>query len=223
MFRASSVPIIRGYPLYTWQLVRFMQAMWPLPSRVRLELPFHPDSARKRSHNLHKAYQLPCIQWIAPDDGHRRRLKHVGFYDKNKYWILMHLVGYFYEKNVCHDTLCSEEILSRWSVWSISCWAVYSRLYFDCNCNVILFNYVIEMRSGTNSGNVKYYMYQKQSELIVQIPHAFLPQSKLPIKWNSGKIYIFLLYSKSYPITGLDRLLELQEVEATRISRQSAL
>jgi len=38
MFRASSVPIIRGYPLYTRQLVRFMQAMWPLPSRVRLEL-----------------------------------------------------------------------------------------------------------------------------------------------------------------------------------------
>jgi len=24
MFRASSVPIIRGYPLYTQQLVRFM-------------------------------------------------------------------------------------------------------------------------------------------------------------------------------------------------------
>ena len=31
MFRASSVPIIRGYPLYTRQMVRFMQGMWPLP------------------------------------------------------------------------------------------------------------------------------------------------------------------------------------------------
>jgi hypothetical protein len=38
MFRASSVPIIRRYLLYARQLVRFMQAMWPLPSRDRLEL-----------------------------------------------------------------------------------------------------------------------------------------------------------------------------------------
>jgi len=43
---------------------------------------------------------LPCVQWITPDDGHRRWPKHVGFYDKNKFWILMHLVGYFYEKSV---------------------------------------------------------------------------------------------------------------------------
>jgi len=27
MFQASSVTIIRGYPPYTWQLVRFMQVM----------------------------------------------------------------------------------------------------------------------------------------------------------------------------------------------------
>jgi len=38
MFRAFSVPIIRSYLLYTRQLVRFMQVMWPLSSRVRLEL-----------------------------------------------------------------------------------------------------------------------------------------------------------------------------------------
>jgi hypothetical protein len=38
MFRSSSVPIIRSYQLYTWQLVCFMQVMWPLPRRVRLEL-----------------------------------------------------------------------------------------------------------------------------------------------------------------------------------------
>jgi len=31
MFRASSVPIIRCYLLYARQLVRFTQAMWPLP------------------------------------------------------------------------------------------------------------------------------------------------------------------------------------------------
>jgi hypothetical protein len=38
IFWASSVPIIRSYLLYTRQLVRFMRAMWPLPSRDRLEL-----------------------------------------------------------------------------------------------------------------------------------------------------------------------------------------
>ena len=40
MFRASSVPIIRSYLLYARQLVRFMQLMWPLPSRDRLERSF---------------------------------------------------------------------------------------------------------------------------------------------------------------------------------------
>ena len=37
MLWTSSVPIIRSYLLYTRQLVCFMQFMWPLPSRVRLE------------------------------------------------------------------------------------------------------------------------------------------------------------------------------------------
>jgi len=36
------------------------------------------DSASKRSHNLHEAYQLPCVQWMTPDEGHRRCPKHVG-------------------------------------------------------------------------------------------------------------------------------------------------
>jgi hypothetical protein len=38
MFRGSSVPIIRSYLLYTWQLVCFVQVIWPLRRRVRLEL-----------------------------------------------------------------------------------------------------------------------------------------------------------------------------------------
>ena len=59
MFRASSVPIIRSYLLYTRQLVRFMQVMGPLPSRVRLEL---------------------CSNLTLT-------LKHVEFYDAIKFWI----------------------------------------------------------------------------------------------------------------------------------------
>jgi hypothetical protein len=50
VYRASFVPIIRSYLLYTRQLVRFMQ------------LQFQTDSARKRSHNLHETYQLPSVQ-----------------------------------------------------------------------------------------------------------------------------------------------------------------
>jgi hypothetical protein len=48
MLRASVVPIIRSYQLYTWQLVCFMQVMWPLPRRVRLE----PDSPRQLPHKF---------------------------------------------------------------------------------------------------------------------------------------------------------------------------
>ena len=36
MFRTSSVPIIRSYVLYTRQLARFMQVMWPLHSNLSL-------------------------------------------------------------------------------------------------------------------------------------------------------------------------------------------
>ena len=93
MFRAS-VPIIRNYKLYTWQLVRFMQVIWPLPSRVMLE----PDPARKWSHNLHETYQLPSVQYITPDDGHRRCPKHAEFYEKIKFWIFDASRWLFYMK-----------------------------------------------------------------------------------------------------------------------------
>ena len=43
MFRASSLPIIRSYQLYTWQMICFTQVMWPLPRTVRLELQFQPN------------------------------------------------------------------------------------------------------------------------------------------------------------------------------------
>ena len=35
-----------------------------------------------------------------PDDGHRTCPKHLAFYDKNKFSIVMHPVGYFYESFV---------------------------------------------------------------------------------------------------------------------------
>jgi hypothetical protein len=75
MFQASSLPIIRSYQLYTWQLVRFIQVIWPLPRRVRLE------------QFLHETHQLPRVQLITPDDGQRRCPKHVEFREKIKFWI----------------------------------------------------------------------------------------------------------------------------------------
>ena len=47
-----------------------------------------PDSPRQRPHNLYETYQLPRVQLITPDDGHRRCPKHVEFRDKIKFWIL---------------------------------------------------------------------------------------------------------------------------------------
>jgi hypothetical protein len=46
-----------------------------------------PDSHRQRPHNLHETYQLPRVQLITTDDGHRRYSKHVEFRDKIKIWV----------------------------------------------------------------------------------------------------------------------------------------
>ena len=40
------------------------------------------------SHNLYETYQLPRVQLITPDDGHRRCPKNVDFRNKIKFWIL---------------------------------------------------------------------------------------------------------------------------------------
>jgi hypothetical protein len=61
---------------------------------------FQPDSARKRSHNLHETYQLPCVQQITPDDGQRRSPKHVEFYDIIKFWLFDASSWLFYTKLV---------------------------------------------------------------------------------------------------------------------------
>ena len=65
---------------------------------------FQTDSARKRSHNLHETYQLPCLQRITPDDGQRRCPNHVEFYNKINFGYLRHLVGCFI-RNVSRCTV----------------------------------------------------------------------------------------------------------------------
>jgi hypothetical protein len=112
MFRASSVPIFRNYQLYTWQLVCFMQVMWPLPRRAR----FQPDSRRQRPHNLHETYQLLRVQLITPDDGHRGCPKHVEFRDKVQFWILDASCWLFIWRslwNICEMALTKEDQTNR--------------------------------------------------------------------------------------------------------------
>jgi hypothetical protein len=94
MFRASTMPIIRSYQLYTC----FMQVMW-----------------LQRPHNLHETYQLPRVQLITPDDGHSRCPKHVEFCDKIHFGYLMHLFCYLYE-----GAAVSSEELSLNSIWPIN-------------------------------------------------------------------------------------------------------
>jgi hypothetical protein len=135
MFRTSTVPIIRSYQLYTWELVCFMQVMWPLPSRVRLKRHFQPNSVRQRPHNLLETYQLPRVLLITPDDGHSRCPKHVEFRDKMKFWILEASCWLFVRKlyivfwvNVFKNTL--QKFKSLWIDRSIKQWLEDILRYF---------------------------------------------------------------------------------------------
>ena len=53
-----------------------------------------PDPARKLS--AKPVWHIPflCVQWETPGDGQRNFPKHVEFYSKNKFDILVHVVGF---------------------------------------------------------------------------------------------------------------------------------
>ena len=67
MFRASSVAVIRSYQLYTWQLVCFMQVMWPLPRRVTL---FQLDKIKNFG------YLMDLVGYLYEDYHDARSLEH---------------------------------------------------------------------------------------------------------------------------------------------------
>jgi len=93
MFRAPLCPSSGAQEYYTvvaacGYFVLWFSSCWSgveLRDMCPVGTPFQPDSARKRAHNQHEAYQLSCVQRITPDDGHRRCPKHVEFYDKNEW------------------------------------------------------------------------------------------------------------------------------------------
>jgi len=93
MLRTLPLSIISSFSLYTqqWYVIQ-------LESRIRTELQFRPDPARKLSANL---YVLLCVQWKTPDDEQRNSPKHVEFYSKNRLEKLVHLVGFIIR--IYHD------------------------------------------------------------------------------------------------------------------------
>jgi len=59
-------------------------------SRIRTELQFRPDPARK----LYDIYHCCVYSEKTADDGQRNCPKHVEFYSKNEFEKLVHLVGF---------------------------------------------------------------------------------------------------------------------------------
>ena len=82
-------------------------------------------SAARNVHSLHETCQLPCVQWITPDDRYRRCPKHVEFHDKINFGYLMHLVGCFVQDN--------NEPLESIQYWEFSVWQSHSCL-LNKNC-----------------------------------------------------------------------------------------
>ena len=55
-FWTVPLSIIRSFSLYTQQWYMLIQVCWQLASRIRMELQFHPDPARKLSAKLYDIY-----------------------------------------------------------------------------------------------------------------------------------------------------------------------
>jgi len=70
-----------------------------LASRIRTQLQFRPDPARKLSANLYNIYHCCVYSEKNPDDGQRNCPKHVEFYSKNEFEKLVHLVGFIIRNN----------------------------------------------------------------------------------------------------------------------------
>jgi len=58
------------------------------------------------------------VQWKTPDDGQRNCSKHVGFYSKNKFEKLVHLVGF--AMRIYHDARSSERQILQYPLFSCS-------------------------------------------------------------------------------------------------------
>ena len=62
-------------------LVSFMQVLMTAESTSKQSV-FHPGSAWKRSSKPTRNLPVPILQWKTPDNGQRRCMKHVEFYNR---------------------------------------------------------------------------------------------------------------------------------------------
>ena len=94
MFRTVPLSIIRSFSLYTQQWYMSYRLQLQLASRIRTE----PVPSRSCSQAVRKpVWHIPllCVQRKTPYGGQRNCPKHVvGFYSKNKFEKLVHLVGF---------------------------------------------------------------------------------------------------------------------------------
>ena len=91
IFRTVPLSIIRSFSLYTQQW--FMS--YRFADSLQTESGRNSAASWSCSQALSKpVWRIPllCVQWKTPDDGQRNCPKHVEFYSKNKFEILMHLV-----------------------------------------------------------------------------------------------------------------------------------
>ena len=105
MFRTVPLSTIRSFSLYTqqWHLwCRFADSLWT-GSGWNAVLSW---SCLQAVSKLVWHIPLLCVQWKTPDGGQRNCPKHVEFYSKNKFEILVHLVGFVVR--IYHDTRSPE-------------------------------------------------------------------------------------------------------------------
>jgi len=94
MFRTVPLFIIRSFCTVNTEMVYVIQVCWQLTTRIKTELQFRPEPARKPSANMYDIYHFCVYSAKTPDDEQRNCPKHVEFYSKNKFEKFVHLVGF---------------------------------------------------------------------------------------------------------------------------------
>ena len=111
MFRTVPLSIIRSFFTVHTAMVYVIQVCWQLASRIRTEMRFRPDPARK----LYDIFSC-CVysgKLLMMDRGTVR--EHVEFYFKNKLEKLVHLVGFIIRLYVKLSTFLGKGSVSN--IW----------------------------------------------------------------------------------------------------------
>ena len=141
-------------------MVYVIQVCWQLASRIRTELQFQPDPARKLSAKPVWHTPLLCVQWKTPDGGQRNCPKHVEFYPKNKFEKLVHLVGLIIriyhdwrspERQICINLIFFTHVCSLLSCLSVIFLQSHSLLFNRCNGRPQFMKLRIGLRSPYSS------------------------------------------------------------------------